>query len=88
LILLLSSIALNEVLYGLLLIVAFGLGMAAVLIGITTGIVLMRRTPFMGWERWRDPRLRTIAVWLPTISGLIVVALGVYLTLEAFRNLR
>lgn len=88
LILLLSSIALNEVFYGLLLITAFGLGMAAVLIGITTGIVLMRRTPVMGWERWRDPRLRTIALWLPTISGLIVVVLGVYLTLEAVRNLR
>ncbi|MEP7378989.1 MAG: hypothetical protein ABI725_05435 [Chloroflexota bacterium] len=88
LILLLSSIALNEVFYGLLLIIAFGLGMAAVLIGITTGIVLMRRTPVIGWERWRDPRLRALALWLPTISGLIVVALGVYLTLDAFRNLR
>ena len=40
LILLLSSIALNEVAYGLL-IVAFGIGMAAVLIGISTGIVLL-----------------------------------------------
>jgi len=88
LILLLSSIALNEVLYGLLLIVAFGLGMAAVLIGISTGIVLLRRSPIMGWERWRDPRLRPAAMWLPTISGLIVVALGLYLTLDALRNLR
>ena len=88
LILLLSSIALGEVAYGLLLIVAFGLGMAAVLIGITVGIVLLRRTPVMSWERWRSPRLRTVAVWLPTVSGLIVVALGLFLTLEALSNLR
>jgi ABC-type nickel/cobalt efflux system permease component RcnA len=88
LILLLSSIALNEVLYGLLLIVAFGLGMAAVLIGITTGVVLMRSTPVMGWERWRGSRLQALASWLPTISGLVVVALGFYLTLDALRNLR
>ncbi len=88
LLLLLSSIALGEVVYGLLLISAFGVGMAAVLIGITVGIVFLRRTPVMSWERWRSPRLRTIAAWLPTLSGLIVVALGLFLTLEALRNLR
>jgi ABC-type nickel/cobalt efflux system permease component RcnA len=88
LILLLSAIALNEVVYGLLLIVAFGLGMAAVLIGISTGIVFLRRSPVMAWERWRDPRLRPVAEWLPTVSGLVVVALGLFLTLDALRNLR
>jgi ABC-type nickel/cobalt efflux system permease component RcnA len=88
LLLLLSSIALNEVVYGLFLILAFGLGMALVLIGITVAIVLLRRTPVMNWERWRSPRLRSLALWLPTLSGLLVVALGLFLTLEAFRNLR
>jgi ABC-type nickel/cobalt efflux system permease component RcnA len=88
LLLLLSAIALNELLYGLFLIVAFGIGMAAVLIGITVVIVFLRRTPMLNWERWRSPRLRAIAAWLPTISGLLVVALGLFLTLEALRNLR
>ncbi len=87
LILLLSSIALKEVVYGLLLIVAFGFGMAVVLVGVSTGIVLLRRTPVMGWERWRDPRLRPLAMWLPTMSGLFVVGLGLFLTLEALRSL-
>jgi nickel/cobalt exporter len=87
LILLLSAIALNEVPYGLLLIVAFGLGMAIVLASITTGIVLLRRTSLMGWERWRDPRLRWLATWLPVISGLIVIGLGMILTFQAIRAL-
>jgi hypothetical protein len=87
LILLLSAVALNEVVYGLMLIVAFGLGMAAVLVGISTGIVLLRASPLMGWERWSDPRLLPLAAWLPTLSGLLVVALGVFLALDAFRNL-
>ncbi len=88
LILLLSAVALNEIAYGLLLIVAFGVGMAAVLAGVSTGIVFLRKSAVMGWERWRDPRLRRIAVWLPTVSGLLVVSLGLFLTLDALRNLR
>jgi ABC-type nickel/cobalt efflux system permease component RcnA len=88
LILLLSAVALNELLYGLLLIVAFGLGMAVVLVGISTVIVLLRHSPVMAWERWRDPRMRVVANWLPTISGVIVVALGLFLTLDALRALR
>jgi ABC-type nickel/cobalt efflux system permease component RcnA len=87
LLLLLGSIALNEVAYGLMLIVAFGLGMAAVLIGLTIGIVFLRRTPVLYWERWRNPRLRAIAVWLPTSSGLLVVVLGLLFTWDALRNL-
>ena len=62
--------------------------MAAVLAGVSTGIVFLRKSAVMGWERWRDPRLRRIAVWLPTVSGLLVVSLGLFLTLDALRNLR
>jgi ABC-type nickel/cobalt efflux system permease component RcnA len=87
LILLLSAVALKEVLFGLLLIVAFGLGMAIVLAGISTGVVLLRRTSVMGWERWRDPRLRPLAAWLPVLSGLVVVVLGVILTFQAISAL-
>ncbi len=87
LLLLLSAVALGEVAYGLLLVIAFGMGMAVVLITISSGIVLLRRTPLMAWERWRSPHLRSVATWLPTVSGLIVVALGLFLTFEALRNL-
>ena len=60
--------------------------MAAVLIGISTGIVFFADRRH-GLERWRDPRLKPLAVWLPTASGLLVVALGLFLTLDALRNL-
>ena len=86
LILLLSSIALNEVAYGLLLIVAFGIGMAAVLIGISTGIVFSQIAAH-GLERGATRDMKPPAVWLPTASGLLVVALGLFLTLDALRKL-
>jgi ABC-type nickel/cobalt efflux system permease component RcnA len=88
LILLLSSIALGEVAFGIVLIVAFGLGMAVVLIGIATGVVLLRRSPRLGLERASHPNIRRLAAALPVLSGLAVVALGVVLTAEAVRNLR
>jgi ABC-type nickel/cobalt efflux system permease component RcnA len=86
LLLLLSAVALNQVAYGLLLIVAFGVGMALVLTGMSTGVAILRRTPALSWESWRNSRVRSVAVWLPTISGLIVVGLGVWLTADAIRN--
>jgi hypothetical protein len=61
--------------------------MAAVLVAISTGIVVLRRSSVMGWERWTNPRLRGIALWLPTLSGIIVVAFGIFLALDALRAL-
>jgi len=83
LLLLLSSVARDQVAFGVVLIVAFGAGMALVLAGISTGIVLLRRSPLMPWERWGDPRLTRLAVALPVLSGLVVVALGLVLTVQA-----
>jgi ABC-type nickel/cobalt efflux system permease component RcnA len=88
LLLLLSSVALGQVALGVVLILAFGLGMALVLAGISVGVVLMRRSPIMGWERWTDPRLRRIAAALPLLSGAIVSVFGLLLTVEALRALR
>jgi ABC-type nickel/cobalt efflux system permease component RcnA len=88
LLLLLSSVALGQVALGVVLILAFGLGMALVLAGISIGVVLMRRSPIMGWERWTDPRLRRIAAALPLLSGAIVSVFGLLLTVEALRALR
>jgi ABC-type nickel/cobalt efflux system permease component RcnA len=88
LLLLLSSVALEQVAFGVVLILSFGVGMAVVLTGISSGVVLMRRSPVMGWERWRDPRLASIAAAIPFVSGFVVVAVGALLTLEALRTLR
>jgi nickel/cobalt exporter len=87
LLLLLSSIALGQTALGMLLILAFGVGMALVLAGLSTGVVLMRRSPFMGWERWRDPRLVRAASLIPVASGVVVVGFGLVLTYDAFRAL-
>jgi ABC-type nickel/cobalt efflux system permease component RcnA len=87
LLLLLSSIALGQTAIGVLLILGFGVGMAVVLAGISTGVVLMRRSPLIGWERWRDPRLRQIAGIIPVVSGVVVVAFGLFLTYDALLRL-
>jgi len=87
LLLLLSSVALGQTALGVVLVLAFGIGMALVLAGISTGIVLMRRSPLMGWERWRDPRLGRLARLIPLGSGVVVLAFGAILTFEALRTL-
>jgi nickel/cobalt exporter len=87
LLLLLSSIALGQTALGMLLILAFGVGMAVVLAGLSTGVVLMRRSPLMGWERWRDPRLARVASFIPVASGVVVIGFGLFLTYDAFRAL-
>ncbi len=87
LILLLSSITLGQLALGVVLIVAFGVGMALVLVGIAAGVVLVRRTSFARGPRWRDPRMARLAGALPVLAGLGVVALGAILTWDALRKL-
>ena len=78
LVVLLSAIALHRVAFGLLLIVAFSLGLAAVLVGI--GLLLVyARTLFQRVNiggRFA-PRL------IPVASALLIVATGVALILQA-----
>jgi ABC-type nickel/cobalt efflux system permease component RcnA len=88
LILLLSSIALDRVAFGVVLIVAFGAGMALVLIAISTGVVLLRRSSVASWDRWRDPRIARIARLVPIASGILVVGVGFVLTITALADLR
>jgi ABC-type nickel/cobalt efflux system permease component RcnA len=88
LILLLSSIALGKIPFGIVLIVMFGIGMAVVLVGLALGIVLFRRAPFLSGRNVGSPKVRRLAGLLPMVSGVAVVALGVVLTVEAVRNFR
>ena len=78
LVVLLSAIALQRVAFGLLLIVAFSLGLAAVLVGIGLLLVyarhLFQRVSIGG--RFA-PRL------VPVASALLIVATGVALVLQA-----
>jgi nickel/cobalt transporter (NicO) family protein len=77
LVVLLSAIALNRVEFGLLLIVAFSAGLAAVLTGIGLVCVfagrLFARMPVEGWV----PRL------LPVLSALLVTGAGLIITAQA-----
>ena len=80
LIILLATIATGRAAYGLILVVAFGLGMATVLGGVGLGLVLARdrldRLPSRS-------SLGRAAVYAPMAAGVIVFALGIYLTTQA-----
>ena len=78
LVVLLSAIALHRVAFGLLLIVAFSLGLAAVLVGIGLLLVyarqLFQRFSFGGGFAAR---------LVPAISALLIAATGVVLVMQA-----
>ena len=77
LVVLLAAISLHRIGYGLLLIVAFSVGLAAAVTGIglvaVTAKSLFSRSSFEG---------RVVRV-LPTVSALVVLALGVAMTARA-----
>jgi nickel/cobalt exporter len=80
LIILLSTIATGRAVYGLVLVVAFGLGMAVVLGGVGLTLVLARdrieRLP-------ARPGLGRVLAYAPVAAGFVVFALGIYLTTQA-----
>lgn len=80
LIILLATIATGRAVYGLVLVVAFGLGMAVVLGGVGLGLVLARdrldRLPSRS-------SLGRVATYAPMAAGVVVFALGIYLTTQA-----
>jgi ABC-type nickel/cobalt efflux system permease component RcnA len=80
LIILLATIATGRAVYGLVLVVAFGLGMAAVLGGVGLGLVFARdrldRLPSRS-------SLGRVAGYAPIAAGVVVFALGIYLTTQA-----
>ncbi|MGE0682850.1 MAG: nickel/cobalt transporter [Candidatus Binatia bacterium] len=77
LVVLLSAVALQRVAFGLLLIVAFSLGLAAVLVA--TGLLLVSARGFV--QRWSgDGPWQT---YLPFLSPLVMTPLGIVLVLRA-----
>jgi ABC-type nickel/cobalt efflux system permease component RcnA len=83
-IVLLVSISLGRPGYGVLLTIAFGLGMAVVLIGIGVALVyargLLERVPSRA-------RFASVARWVPLATALFVLAVGVAITTQALVQL-
>jgi nickel/cobalt exporter len=82
LVLMLGAIALGQVALGLVLVVAFSLGLAAVLTAIGVALVyakgLIERAPAL-----RAPALR----WAPVASALVVTAVGAAMSVQALAQL-
>ena len=81
LVVLLSAVALRRVGFGLLLIVAFSVGLAAVLIGIGLLMVYARR--LMGRVEGTGP---LITRWLPLTSSATITVLGIAIAAQALMN--
>ena len=81
LVVLLSAVALQRTGFGLLLIVAFSAGLAAVLIAI--GLLMVYARQFM--SRFHSEG-KWVTRWLPVTSSVFIVAAGVALTWQAWRS--
>lgn len=78
LVVLLSALSLNRVGFGLLLIVAFSVGLAAVLIAI--GILMVYVGRFMARFHGDGPLIQR---WLPLASSVVITIFGVVITVQA-----
>jgi len=80
LIILLATVATGRAAFGLVLVVAFGVGMALVLGGIGVGLVYAAR--WMARTPSSSVFSRAIA-WAPLVTAVIILVLGIYLTRQA-----
>jgi nickel/cobalt exporter len=83
LLILLGSIAAGRPVFGFVLVVAFGLGMAAVMSVLGLGIVFARDR----LDRLRGRGLGRIPEVVPLVAGGLVFGLGLYLTVGALRGI-
>jgi nickel/cobalt exporter len=79
---LLVAVALNRIPFGMLLIVAFSIGLALVLIGI--GIAMVHGVRLIA----RSDLLSRFSVYTPVISAVIVSGLGIGLTVSALNSFK
>lgn len=80
LVVLLSAVALQRIAFGLLLIVAFSVGLAAVLVGVGLLLVLARSSV----QRWSGEGVW--ATYLPFLSPLVMTPVGVFLILRSLSD--
>ena len=83
LLILLGSIAAGRPVFGFVLVVAFGLGMAAVMSVLGLGIVFARDR----LDRLRGRGLGRLPEVVPLVAAVLVFGLGIYLTLGAVRGI-
>jgi ABC-type nickel/cobalt efflux system permease component RcnA len=81
LVVLLSAVALGRIGFGLLLIVAFSLGLAAVLMAI--GLLMVSARRFMSRFEVDGPLFRR---WLPLTSAAIIAFFGIVMTAQALKT--
>jgi ABC-type nickel/cobalt efflux system permease component RcnA len=83
LIVLLAAVSTGRLLFGIGLIVAFGVGMAVVLAGLAAATTMARRAIVAprGIASW--PLARTVTGLLPVASGIVVLIIGSVVTLAA-----
>ena len=81
LVVLLSALAIHRVAFGLFLIVAFSVGLAAVLIALGLAMVFARR--FMSRFAARGPLTER---WLPLASSAVITAVGLTLALQSLAS--
>ena len=77
LVVLLGAVAQGEIALGMLLIVAFSLGLAATLTALGLAVV------YAGKALTRAPIPARVTLALPTVSALLIVAVGIVLTVQA-----
>ena len=88
LLVLLVAVTTGRLLFGLALIVSFGVGMAVVLAGISASVVMVRSRIDAGGATWtRHAAIAAAARLAPLASGLAVLIIGVVLTVGAARTL-
>ncbi len=88
LLVLLVAVSLHRLVFGLVLVGAFGLGMAFVLAGISASVVVLRGRLTNGHAQWTQrAAVRRIGSALPLASALVVVVIGIALTVGAAANL-
>jgi len=81
LVVLLSAVSMQRIGFGLLLIVAFSIGLAAVLISI--GILMVYARQFMARFQVNG---RLVSRWLPLTSSAFILLFGVMLTVQALKS--
>jgi ABC-type nickel/cobalt efflux system permease component RcnA len=82
LVVLLSAVSMQRVGFGLLLIVAFSIGLAAVLIAI--GLLIVYARQFMSRFQTNG---QLVTRWLPLTSSAFIIVLGIALTLQALKTM-
>ena len=87
LIVMLSAIALHRIAFGMMLVVAFSLGLALMLTGI--GVALATGAPLLNRLPWRDklPSGLRLARLVSVAAALVITVVGVVLTVEAVPTL-